>query len=429
MFKWSTFTRKQLQLLTWWKRFPQLNGVVAEGSIRSGKTVLMGLSFILWSNQNYDRQQFAICGKTLGSLTRNVIVPLKEILINRGFKVVERRSDAKLIISYKGHTNTYYLFGGRDERSQDLVQGVTLAGVLFDEVALMPRSFVEQALGRCSVEGSKYWFNCNPEGPQHWFYTEHVIKAEEKGYIRLHFILEDNPSLSKDIINRYKSMFTGIFYKRFILGEWAFADGVVYDCFNEDKNCYTEESKGWVLPISILENDPMNGGTPYYGSDYGVNNPMVFLQVYKYRAPGDPIPHFYVDNEYYYNSKVHMTQKSDEEYVTDFFQFNGDTNYKSIIIDPSASSLIVALRKRGGKVMKADNDVEEGIRMVYSLMATGHIHINKTRCPNLVNELGLYVWDKKKSEKGKETVVKANDHALDALRYAIKTTTANYEVF
>lgn len=429
MFKWTPPSKKQLAVLTWWQAFPQLNGIICEGSIRTGKTLTLSFSFICWSMSNYDKQQFALCGKTIGSLRRNLITPLKEVLINRGFKVLERVTDNKLIISFQGKTNTYFLFGGRDERSQDLVQGVTLAGVLFDEVALMPRSFVDQAIGRCSVEGSKFWFNCNPEGPQHWFYTEHVLKAEEKHYLRLHFILDDNPSLSPEIIQRYKNMFSGIFYKRFILGEWAFADGVVYDCYSQDKNGYTDEERDTVLPIYIRENDTANGGAAIYGSDYGVNNPMVFLRGYKLRLPGDPVPHFYIDDEYYYDSKKHMAQKTDEEYVNDFLAFNGDLYFREIVIDPSASSLIASFRKRGVPVRKANNDVEEGIRMVYSLMATGHIHINISRCPNLVSELGLYIWDQNKADRGQEKVVKAHDHALDALRYLIKTTTANYEVF
>ena len=429
MVKWSTFSPKQLKLLTWWIYNPDKNGVIAEGSIRAGKTLIMSLSFITWAMTTFKRQQFAICGKSIGSLNRNVITPLKEVLRNRGYKVIERKTSNLLMVSDKNTTNTFYLFGGKDESSQDLIQGVTLAGVYFDEVALMPRSFVEQALGRCSVEGSKFWFNCNPEGPSHWFYTEHILQAELKDYIVLHFNLEDNPSLSPTIINRYKNMFTGIFYKRFILGEWVFAQGIVYDCFDKEKHTYRDSEKQNILPIQILENDTVNGGLPIYGSDYGVNNPMVFLEGYKVRLSGDRVPHFYIDNEYYYDSKTAYSQKTDEEYTNDFINFKANKNYKFVAIDPSASSLIAAFRKRNLKVVRAENDVLEGIRMVYSLMATGHIHINIDNCPNLINELGTYIWDDKKAELGKEQVVKKKDHALDALRYLVKTTTQNYEVF
>ena len=197
--KWSTFSKKQLQLLTWWtdnSPYFASDGIICDGAVRSGKTIVMGLSFIVWSMQNYENYNFAICGKTVGSLRRNVITPLKVILINRGYKVIDRKTDNMLVVSKGRRRNSYYLFGGRDERSQDLIQGITLAGILFDEVALMPRSFVEQGMARCSVDGSKYWFNCNPDGPNHWFYVEHVLKCQERNYLHLHFNIEDNPSLT-----------------------------------------------------------------------------------------------------------------------------------------------------------------------------------------------------------------------------------------
>lgn len=429
--KWSTFSKKQLQLLTWWtdnSPYFASDGIICDGAVRSGKTIVMGLSFIVWSMQNYENYNFAICGKTVGSLRRNVITPLKVILINRGYKVIDRKTDNMLVVSKGRRRNSYYLFGGRDERSQDLIQGITLAGILFDEVALMPRSFVEQGMARCSVDGSKYWFNCNPDGPNHWFYVEHVLKCQERNYLHLHFNIEDNPSLTERIINRYKSMFKGIFYRRFILGEWAFADGIVYDCFDPDKHTYSVETRNETLPWQIREHDPITG-RPYIGCDYGTYNPMCFLKGYKYKVPGDNIPYFYIDQEYYYDGRGSMRQKSDSEYVDDMEAFIGQDRPKAIIVDPSAASFITALRKRSIPVLKAKNDVPDGISMVYTLMAMGHILINKDKCPKLLQELGLYIWDEKKQTKGKEEVVKTNDHACDALRYLIYSTTNRYEVF
>ena len=407
----------------------EASGIIAEGAVRSGKTIVMGTSFMVWSMTAFDRQQFAICGKTIGSLRRNVLTPLKEVLKNRGYNVLDRKGENYMVVSKGKVRNTYYFFGGRDERSQDLIQGITLAGILLDEVALMPKSFVEQAMARCSVDGSKYWFNCNPEGPQHWFYINHVKKYKELKYLRIHFDIEDNLSLSQEIIDRYKRMFTGIFYRRFILGEWAFADGVIYDCYDEERNTYTNESRDQVVPISIRENDIINGGASWYAADYGVLNPMVYLECYKYRKPGDSVPYFYIDNEFYYDGRKTMRQKSDEEYVEDLKRMSNGKNVKAVVIDPSASSLIVALRKQGFNVLKAKNDVNEGIRMVYVLLNTGHILINRDNCKNLIAELGLYVWNEKLSEQGKEQPVKQNDHACDALRYMVATTTAKYEVF
>lgn len=417
--KYVAFSKKQLQLLTWWtdeSPYHDLNGVIAEGAIRTGKTIIMGLSFILWSMQKSSDINYAICGKTVASTRRNIIEPLIEMLKQRKFKVIDRKTEGKLIVIKNNNKNTYYIFGGKDEGSASLIQGITLGGVLFDEVALMPRSFVEQAMARCSVNGSKYWFNCNPEGPQHWFYVEHILKWKERKYIRIHFCLEDNPSLSKERIDNYKSLYTGIFYKRFILGEWAFANGIVYDMVT-DENFYYNSNRGSVVPIKIIENDIK----PYYGVDFGTANPQVYLEVYKYVDYAKKEMCFYVENEYYWNSRKKLMQKTPNEYVSDFN--NWCKEFSCLIIDPSATPLKAAHRKYGHNVINAKNNVEEGIIGLSTLFANKMIKINKDNCPNLCAELGLYRWNEKKLNNGVEEVLKENDHCCDALRYAIMTST------
>lgn len=417
--KYVAFSKKQLQLLTWWtdeSPYHDLNGVIAEGAIRAGKTIIMGLSFILWSMQKSSDINYAICGKTVASTRRNIIEPLIEMLKQRKFKVIDRKTEGKLIVIKNNNKNTYYIFGGKDEGSASLIQGITLGGVLFDEVALMPRSFVEQAMARCSVNGSKYWFNCNPEGPQHWFYVEHILKWKERKYIRIHFCLEDNPSLSKERIDNYKSLYTGIFYKRFILGEWAFANGIVYDMVT-DENFYYNSNRESVVPIKIIENDIK----PYYGVDFGTANPQVYLEVYKYVDYTKKEMCFYVENEYYWNSRKKLMQKTPDEYVSDFNNWCKEFSY--LIIDPSATPLKAAHRKYGHNVINAKNNVEEGIIGLSTLFANKMIKINKDNCPNLCAELGLYRWNEKKLNNGVEEVLKENDHCCDALRYAIMTST------
>lgn len=417
--KYVAFSKKQLQLLTWWTNespYHDLNGVIAEGAIRAGKTIIMGLSFILWSMQKSSDINYAICGKTVASTRRNIIEPLIEMLKQRKFKVINRKTEGKLIVIKNNNKNTYYIFGGKDEGSASLIQGITLGGVLFDEVALMPRSFVEQAMARCSVNGSKYWFNCNPEGPQHWFYVEHILKWKERKYIRIHFCLEDNPSLSKERIDNYKSLYTGIFYKRFILGEWAFANGIVYDMVT-DENFYYNSNRESVVPIKIIENDIK----PYYGVDFGTANPQVYLEVYKYVDYAKKEMCFYVENEYYWNSRKKLMQKTPDEYVSDFNNWCKEFSY--LIIDPSATPLKAAHRKYGHNVINAKNNVEEGIIGLSTLFANKMIKINKDNCPNLCAELGLYRWNEKKLNNGVEEVLKENDHCCDALRYAIMTST------
>ena len=195
IFKFKPFSKKQRMLLNWWcpdSPVKDKDGIIADGAIRSGKTIAMSLSFVIWAMFTFNGQNFGMCGKTIGSFRRNVLFWLKLMLKARGYKVEDHRADNLVIVRRKGIENYFYIFGGKDGRSQDLIQGITLAGCFFDEVALMPESFVNQATGRCSVDGSKYWFNCNPDGPYHWFKINWIDKKKEKNIIYLHFTMDDN---------------------------------------------------------------------------------------------------------------------------------------------------------------------------------------------------------------------------------------------
>ena len=209
--------------------------LICDGSVRSGKTTIMALTFVLWAMNNYDHTNFAICGKTVQAAERNILKPLMEVdglgaALSMSYKVSTRI----LTVRSGNKTNWFYLFGGKDESSYMLIQGITLAGVLFDEVALMPRSFVEQALSRAiSFEHPKYFFNCNPESPSHWFYKEWIERPRENTQ-HIHFLLEDNPILTPQMIERTKGMYSGVFYDRYILGRWVIAEGLVYPMFGEN---------------------------------------------------------------------------------------------------------------------------------------------------------------------------------------------------
>ena len=229
------FSPKQMQALTWWcpgSPHSGKSGIICDGAVRSGKTLCMSLSFVSWAFYRFRDTAFALCGKTVASLRRNVLTPLTEQLTALGFTCTFKISRSELTVRRDGRENRFYLFGGRDESSAALIQGMTLGGVLLDEVALMPRSFVEQALARCSLEGATYWFNCNPEHPYHWFYKEWIQKAAEKQVLYLHFQMTDNPSLSPAVLRRYKRLYSGTFYRRFVEGRWVAADGLVYPMFD-----------------------------------------------------------------------------------------------------------------------------------------------------------------------------------------------------
>ena len=381
--------------------FPYTNfdALIADGAIRSGKTVFMMLSFVDDAMRRYNNQRFGICGKTVDSTVKNIVMPyLSLVYAKEKYNIQWKRTDKMLVVSKGNTTNYFEIFGGKDESSFALIQGRTLAGVLIDEVALIPRSFVEQALARCSVDGSKLWFNCNPASPQHWFYTEWVCKPKEHNALRLHFLLEDNPSLSQRIIDRYKSMYTGVFYNRYVLGEWCVAEGLVYD-FGED---------------NITDEIPKNG--EYYISvDYGTLNPF---SAGLWCVLGDKATRI---KEFYYDGRKKGIQKTDEEYCDSIEELAKGYNIHQVIVDPSAASFIAALRRRNFSVRKANNDVLDGIRRTAVYLKNGNVKIHRS-CADSIAEFGLYRWDDKATS---DTVIKENDHAMDEIRYFCNTIMKN----
>lgn len=411
-FRFKPFSRKQKQILTWWtpeSPVKDYDGIIADGAIRSGKTICMSLSFVIWAMASYNGQNFAMCGKTIGSFRRNVLFWLKLMLRSCGYKVTDHRADNLVEISRGKVTNYFYIFGGKDERSQDLIQGITLAGVFCDEVALMPESFVNQATGRCSVDGSKFWFNCNPDGPYHWFKINWIDKAIHKKLLYVHFTMDDNLSLSESIKARYRSMYTGIFFKRYILGLWAMAEGIIYDMFSPERNVVDAEQ----IAAEYQEKTGQRFWTKerYVSCDYGTQNPTAFLL---WNKGADR--NWYCRKEYYYSGREKGRQKTDKEFSEDLTVWLDGLEIRSVILDPAAASFKAQLEKDGYKVKKAKNDVLDGIRFVATLLLSGSIFIDSS-CENLIKEFASYIWDAKAGERGEDKPVKEHDHALDALRY------------
>ena len=409
VFKFKPFSKKQRKALCWWMEDSPVcdaDGIICDGAIRSGKTLCMSLSFVLWAMDTFNGENFAICGKTVGSCRRNVLFWLKIMLASDGWTCNDRRSENLLIVSKGNVENYFYVFGGKDERSQDLIQGITLAGVFLDEVALMPESFVNQATGRCSVDGSKLWFNCNPEYPSHWFKTDWIDKADEKGLLYLHFVMDDNLSLSDKIKERYKRMYTGVWYDRFILGLWVLAQGLIYPNFQE---AIAE------LP-QYDRNKPETIPSAYGLSiDYGTQNAFAAILWAKYGSV------WWAVKEYYYSGRETGQQKTDAEYGDDLDAFiSGIMEGQQIetVIDPSAASFIALLRKKHRyRVRPADNAVLDGIRETATAMHDGKIKISpQLKCWR--REVEGYIWDEKADD---DRPVKTNDHAMDATRYWVKT--------
>ena len=395
---YQNFSKRQLLAMTWWNRpgLKRFEGILCDGAIRSGKTVSMVTGFFLWSMANFDGGCFALCGRTVGALRRNIVGNLSAWLGDT-LQIKENRSDNKLtVLDGSGRRNIYYLFGGQDESSYKLIQGITLAGVLLDEAALMPRSFVEQACARCSVEGSKLWFNCNPEGPEHWLYKEWILQARQKNLLRLHFTMEDNPGLSKAIRQRYETMYTGVFYDRYVLGKWCVAEGLVYD-FQREKHIT------WLLPTQ---------GRYYISVDYGTHNP--FSAGLWCVAEGRAVRL----REFYHSGRDSGRLLTDEEYHSALVELAGGLPVETVVVDPSASSFIATIRRHGVfSVRKARNEVLGGIRLVAEYLRAGCLQVSPA-CKDTIREFSLYRWE----ENGEtDRVCKENDHAMDDIRYFCAT--------
>lgn len=397
--RYGALSRKQKTAMLWWcaQATEDYDAIICDGAIRSGKTMALTVGFVLWSMTRFDGQVFALCGKTIESLRRNVTNLLPQWL-GSVFSFTEQRQDNRIVISAPdGTENIYYLFGGRDESSYMSIQGITLAGVLLDEVVLMPRSFVEQAVARCSVAGSRLFFSCNPASPGHWFYQEWIRKAEQRNALYLHFTLKDNLALPPEIRQRYERMYTGSFYRRYVLGEWVAAQGLVYPFSREEVTS---------------EETPKEPLSWYISVDYGTRNPCSM----GLWAVEDRTGKALRVREYYYDSRLEGSQKTDGEYYEALLELAGEIPVSAVVVDPSALSFITLIRQKGKfAVKKANNDVLGGIRTVGEYLKNGRVKIHP-RCADTLRELENYQWA---PEEERDKPVKEFDHAMDDMRYFV----------
>lgn len=248
-FKFQPFSEQQRRLIHWWRPVVMASRndfVIADGAIRSGKTIAMIIGFLIWSQEMFSGQSFILAGKTMGALKKNVIRPMLQILEAWGwpYEYIRSGTDARLEIG----SNAYYLYGANTEAAQDALQGLTAAGAYADEAALFPRSFLDQMIGRCSVEGAKIWMNCNPGNPHNYIKVEFLDQAQKKRVYHLHFTMDDNLTLSPQIKARYKRAWApgSMFYKRYILGMWVAADGLIYQQFADHVEDYLVDAD-WLL--------------------------------------------------------------------------------------------------------------------------------------------------------------------------------------
>lgn len=388
---------KQKQLLKWCHKEDGFDNIICDGAVRSGKTIIMGISFIHWAMRYFNNKSFAFIGKTNRSCERNIITPLLSCNdITDFFKLEYQRSTGILTVKSKDATNIFYLFGGKDESSYQLIQGITLQGIMFDEVALMPKSFVEQAVARTlSEKGAKLWFNCNPENPGHWFYKEWILDAKEdnkKNTLYLHFLMEDNPSLDYKQLLKAKNLYSGIFYDRYILGKWVKAEGRIYTDIDK---ALTEER-----PILGYEKAVI-------GIDFGGNRSRTtfvaslilkdFAGVYVLKDHAIKGKKGEVDIGRILKELILFIDRLKNEFGIMPDEIRADSAEQYLI-----NSLRKSLYFKGIKISVKDSDkgkILDRIRCTDSLLKTDRLKINKN-CKILYDGLTNAVWDNAAALKG-----------------------------
>lgn len=365
------------------------------GSVRSGKTfssLLRFIEFILTA----PRGDMLISGRTDRAIKRNVINPLIDLLGD----VVKYSSGKGEVKIFK---RTLHVVGANDERAENKIRGMTIIGAYIDEATIVPESFFTMVLSRLSLTGAKLFTTTNPDGPYHWFKTKYLDRADDLDLKYWHFLLEDNPSLDEAYVSNLKKEYVGLWYRRYIDGLWVLADGTIYDMFDEKTH--------------VISSPPAKAKVYLVGVDYGTNNPTAFVLIGHNR---DSTPQFWLEKEYYYDSKKTNRQKTDGEYALDLVEFTKGYTIKNFYIDPSAASFKAELKNHRIFSKDANNSVLDGIRTQSNLLASGNYKILSC-CHNAIKEYSNYVWDSRAAKQGIDKPLKENDHSLDAQRYVLHT--------
>ena len=379
---------------------------ILEGSVRSGKTVAMipkWIDYIMTGPPGL----LLMTGVSKDTVYDNVLGDLFDTLGEDHYKY--NRMNGDLVVTWEGGQRRIKVAGAKDEGSEKFIRGKTLAGAYCDELTTTPERFFKQLLNRLSVNGARLYATTNPDNPAHYLYREYITNADklESGLVSVfHFGLDDNPNLGDEYKRNIRQSYSGLWFKRMILGMWVMAEGVIYDMFDEDQHCFTDEDWNNTLKSRCRR---------FIACDYGTKNPMVYLDIYD---DGDTI---WIPNMYYWDSKRQQRQKTDAQYADDLEKMCGNELPDFVIIDPSAASFKLECKGRGFRVKDADNSVNDGIRTVAKLMTQRKIKIHREKCKPLIDELHSYVWDEKAALHGEEKPVKQNDHGCDALRYYCMT--------
>lgn len=405
VFKFKPFSKKQLKLIYWWdhEKTSKHDMVIADGAIRSGKTIAMICSFLRWSQKIHDGEDFIIAGKSIGALKRNVVKPMLQILDAWGWSYDFNRSENYILIG----SNTYYLFGANNEASQDVLQGLTAAGALADESALFPKSFIDQMIGRCSVEGAKVFMNCNPKGPYHFIKTEFIDKAKEKRIYHLHFTMEDNLSLSEKVKERFMRMFSGVFFQRYILGLWVMAEGVIYKQFADEPDKYLINSKDLNIRFQSVNIGVDFGGTEskhsFVATGITAGYKEVVVLASERHVPKDP--------ETLNKQFISFAKKVIKDYhQVDYVYCDSAEQVLKRGMEAAAKRAKLDLRIRNAK--KAE--IVDRIRLTNALIAQDRL-LYTEKSKTFRNAMTEAVWDAKKADLGEDVRLDNGTTDIDTL--------------
>lgn len=398
--------------------YSKYDALICDGAVRSGKTSIMMWAFVRWAMENFNGQRFGVCGRTVDSCTKNIIVPFTAMSLAKERYIIHwRRGDKVMEVRRGAVTNYFEVFGGKDEASYTLIQGRTLAGVLLDEVVLMPRSFVEQALARCSVDGARLWFSCNPGSPHHWFYQEWIKRSRERNALYLHFEMTDNPGLSKRTLERYENMYAGIFYDRYVRGLWVAAEGIVYKDFANDTEKYLIGD-----PLEWAKQNGTSFSIISIGVDFGGTKSAT-----KFQATGITKDFRVValEEEYIKNEEIDPNALN-RRFATFCQLITSKYGYSQTRADSAETVLIRGLDHTAQKMHLGTQvknamklQITDRIRLVVLLMKQGRFKVSRN-CPHLIDAMQTAIYDPDKFEDERLDDGTSDIDSLDAFEYSIE---------
>jgi PBSX family phage terminase large subunit len=377
------------------------------GAVRSGKTIASLLAFLIALAVAPRHGLVIIAGKTLQTIERNVIEPLQDPSLFGPIASHVHHTRGAGTASILGRV--VHLVGANDARAEGRVRGLTCCLAYVDEATLIPEGFWTMLLSRLSVPGARLLATTNPDGPAHWLRKNFLLRVRELSLATWHFVLDDNPALDPAYVAALKAEYTGLWYRRFILGEWCLAEGAVFDCWDPDRHV-----------VDIL---PAITRWVGLGVDYGTVNPFAALLLGLGAPEQDGRQRLYLTREWRYDSRLHHRQLTDVEYSERLRGWLAPVRPEWTVVDPSAASFVLQLHRDGLTPTLADNSVMDGLRTVSSLLARDLLKVHRS-CQGWIEEIPGYSWDPDKAERGEDAPIKADDHSLDSGRYVLHTTQA-----